>query len=460
MVFSSLVFLYWFLPIVIALYFIAPKPLKNFILLAFSLIFYFYGEQWLVLIMVLSTVTDYVCGLIIEKYRHSKKIPMAALVLSLAINLGLLGYFKYSNFFIENINAIAGAEIPLLNISLPIGISFYTFQTMSYTIDVYRGDVRAQKNILSFATFVTMFPQLVAGPIVRYSSIEPDLKNRTYTMQNLSYGVCRFVIGLAKKVMIANMLGDFGNVFSSVPDKSVLLYWLYAIAYTLQVYFDFSAYSDMAIGLGKIFGFSFPENFNYPFISKSISEFWRRWHISLGTWFRDYVYIPLGGNRVSTGRWLFNTFAVWFITGLWHGAAWNFIIWGLYFFVFLAAEKLLIGKLLKKVPVFFSHLYVLFFVVISFMIFNGSAKECLSGMFALSNLPFVTGSTLYYLKSYLVLFVISIVGATPLIKNLYQKIKHSKAVLWAEPAVITLLLILSTAYLAEGSFNPFLYFRF
>ncbi len=460
MVFSSLVFLYWFLPIVIALYFIMPTPLKNLTLLIFSLVFYFYGEQWLVVIMVISTVTDYLCGLIIERYRQNKKISVAALVVSLVVNLGLLGYFKYSNFFIENINSLVGAQIPLLNVSLPIGISFYTFQTMSYTIDVYRGNVSAQKNFLSFATYVTMFPQLVAGPIVRYSSIEADLKKRTYSMQNLSYGVCRFVIGLAKKVLIANILGDFGNAFSTVTDKSVLLYWLYAVAYTLQVYFDFSAYSDMAIGLGKIFGFSFPENFNYPFISKSIAEFWRRWHISMGTWFRDYVYIPLGGNRVSTKRWLFNIFAVWFVTGLWHGAAWNFVLWGLYFFVFLVAEKLFIGNFIKKLPSFFNHLYVLFFVLISFVIFNGQAKEMLPAMFSFAKLPFVNDITLYYLKSYFVLFLIAVVGATPLVKMLYEKIKHSKAVFWAEPVVITLLLVLSTAYLAEGSFNPFLYFRF
>ncbi len=460
MVFSSLVFLYYFLPIVIVLYFIMPRPLKNIVLLISSLVFYFYGEQWLVWIMVISTITDYLCGLIIEKYRKSKKISIAALIVSLVVNLGLLGYFKYSNFFVENINALLGANIPLLNVSLPIGISFYTFQTMSYTIDVYRGNVAAQKNFLSFATFVTMFPQLVAGPIVRYATIEHELNHRKHTMQNLSYGVCRFVVGLAKKVLIANVLGDFGNIFSSVTDKSILFYWVYAISYTLQVYFDFSAYSDMAIGLGKMFGFSFPENFNYPFISKSISEFWRRWHISMGTWFRDYVYIPLGGNRVSAKRWIFNIFVVWFLTGFWHGAAWNFIIWGLYFFLFLVVEKLLIGKYLKKAPSFFQHVYVLFFILISFVIFSGNAKEVLPAMFSVGKIPFINDVTVYYLKSYFIVFLIAVVGSTPLIKTLYGKIERSKAVRWTEPVVVLLLLIFSTAYLVEGSFNPFLYFRF
>ena len=359
MVFSSIPFLYYFLPAVLLLYFIAPRKIKNYVLLAFSLFFYFYGEKKLVFLMVFTAMWDYLCSLSIDFFRrrNNKVMPKVSLVLSLLVDLGLLCYFKYTDFFISNINAIVGTNIPLLKVALPIGISFYTFQSLSYTIDVYRGKVPVQKNPFTYATYLTLFPQLVAGPIVRYSTVVDELDNRKHSFEKFSQGAFRFCVGLAKKVLIANVIGEFCSKFSAMGEKTVVLYWFYAIAYSLQIYFDFSGYSDMAIGLGKIFGFEFCENFNYPYISKTISEFWRRWHMSLGSWFRDYIYIPLGGNRVKFGRWIFNIFVVWFITGFWHGAGWNFILWGLFFSVLLVLEKLFLKKWLDKLPAVFSHIY-------------------------------------------------------------------------------------------------------
>ena len=382
-------------------------------------------------------------------------------------SFGLLGYFKYADFFIANFNAATGLSVPLLKIALPIGISFYTFQILSYTVDVYRGEVKAQRNYISLAAYVALFPQLIAGPIVRYSDIAAQLESRTHSFSNVALGTRRFILGLAKKVLIANALGELCDIFKESNDKSVLFFWLYAIAFTLHIYFDFSGYSDMAIGLGKIFGFDFLENFDYPYISGSITEFWRRWHMSLGSWFRDYVYIPLGGNRVSKARWFLNIFIVWMLTGFWHGAAWNFIVWGLFFAILLIIEKLWLLKPLKKSKVL-SHIYVMFFVIISFVIFNAAdMKEAFSyigGMFGAGGIPFISEEWLYYLRSYGVVLIVAIIGATPLVKKLVLSVKKKstgeKIMNIAEPIMLVALLLVITAYLVDGSFNPFLYFRF
>ena len=466
MLFSSIPFLYYFLPSVLILYFIVPKKLKNMVLMLSSLVFYGWGEPKYVVLMIASIVIGYFSGILIEAFSQ-KKLSKVFLGISVAVNLGFLAYFKYADFFIENFNAVTGLSVSLLRIALPIGISFYTFQILSYTIDVYRKDVPAQKNIINLAAYITMFPQLIAGPIVRYSDIAKQLEERTHSFENFSKGIRRFILGLGKKILIANSLGELCDVFKASDDKSVLFYWLYAVAFGLHVYFDFSGYSDMAIGLGRIFGFRFSENFNYPYISKSATEFWRRWHMSLGTWFRDYVYIPLGGNRVSKPKWFFNIFVVWFLTGFWHGAAWNFIIWGLFFAVLLIVEKVFLLKYLDKSKVI-SRVYTLVAVGISFVIFNATdMKEAFSyigGMFGAGDLPLVSTEFFYYLKSFAVTLVIGIIGATPIVKKAVEKIfensKISKFIWVLEPVGLVALLAVMTAYLVDGSFNPFLYFRF
>ena len=361
MLFSSISFLYYFLPITLILYFLVPRSCKNLVLLISSLFFYFWGEPVYSLLMIGSALSGYIHGRLIEKAKGTKyaKVP---LITSIVISLGLLGFFKYSNFFIENVNALFHSGFALLKLTLPIGISFYTLQTLSYTIDVYRGDAKVQKNFIHFATYVSLFPQLLAGPIVRYQTIQDELEHRKSTIADTAYGISRFMEGLFKKCILSNTLAELVMKLENGNEASVAAYWAMSIAFTLQIYFDFSGYSDMAIGLGRIFGFHFLENFNYPYLSKSISEFWRRWHMSLGTWFRDYVYIPLGGNRVPLGRWFLNIFVVWFLTGFWHGAQWNFIVWGLYFAFFLLIEKLFINNLLDKLPKFVRHIYVLFFI--------------------------------------------------------------------------------------------------
>ena len=466
MLFSSIPFLYYFLPVVLILYFLAPKKLKNVVLLASSLVFYGWGEPKYVVLMIASIVIGYVSGLMIEAF-NQKKAAKAFLILSVIINLGFLGYFKYTDFFIENFNAVTGMSVPLLRIALPIGISFYTFQILSYTVDVYRGDVPAQKNFINLAAYITMFPQLIAGPIVRYSHIAKELEHRVHSFENFSLGIRRFVLGLGKKILIANTLGELCDIFKASTDKAVLFYWLYAVAFALHVYFDFSGYSDMAIGLGRIFGFTFAENFNYPYISKSATEFWRRWHMSLGTWFRDYVYIPMGGNRVSKPKWFFNIVVVWFLTGFWHGAAWNFIIWGLFFAVLLIAEKVFLLKYLQRSRVI-SRVYTLVAVGISFVIFNATdMKEAFSyigGMFGAGDIPLVSQEFFYYLKSFAVTLVLGIIGATPVAKRAVQKAfdnnKLSKFIWVLEPVGLVVIMAVMTAYLVDGSFNPFLYFRF
>lgn len=469
MVFSSFVFLLAFLPIVLLLYYLCPARLRNLVLLVFSLVFYAWGEPVYVLIMLFSIVFDYANGRLIEHFKN-KNCPgkaKAALIVDLCGNLAILGFFKYTDFVIGSINSITGAGLSLLHIALPIGISFYTFQTMSYTIDVYRGEVAAQKNILTFATYVTLFPQLIAGPIVQYKTVEKELMHRKVTLEDFSEGAFRFSVGLAKKVLLANQIGSLWDSISQLNHMSVATAWLGAIAYSFQIYFDFSGYSDMAIGLGRMFGFYFLENFNFPYMSKTITEFWRRWHISLSSWFREYVYIPLGGNRKGLVRQLFNIMVVWMLTGLWHGASWNFVLWGLGFAVLLVAEKLVYGRLLQRTHVL-KHVYTLLLVTLSFVLFNAdSVSEAVSqlgAMFGAGGLPLVSTEGVYYLKSYAGTFLFAAIGATPLVSNAISRFGKTRfgaqALTVLQPLVMLALLAACTAFLVDGSFNPFLYFRF
>lgn len=465
MVFSGIPFLYYFLPWMLLAYFIAPKSLKNAVLLLASLIFYGWGEPKYLIFMVLAILQGYFFGLLIEKHRNTGRSRLY-LTASVVLSLGLLCYCKYADFFIANFNAVTGLSLPLLNIALPIGISFYTFQIISYTVDVYRG-MAAQRNLVDLAAYIAMFPQLIAGPIVRYSDIADSLVNRSHTISAAAEGARRFVLGLGKKVLIANTLGELCGLFKASDEKSVLFFWLYAAAYTMHIYFDFSGYSDMAIGLGRVLGFRFMENFNYPYISGSITEFWRRWHISLGSWFRDYLYIPLGGNRVTKWRWYLNIFIVWMSTGLWHGAAWNFAMWGLMFALLLVIEKQWLLKPLEKAgPV--KHIYVMLTVMLSFVLFDAvnisDAAATVAALFGGGNYPAVSPEALYYLKSYGLILIIAAIGCTPLaakaVKAIGQKETGKKVLSVAEPVFLALLLMVCTAYLVDGSFNPFLYFRF
>lgn len=466
MLFSGIPFLYLFLPCVLVLYFAVPKKLRNTVLMLSSFFFYAWGEQMYTVLLFISVLIGYILGLLIEKTR-GKAASRLFLVLSVIQNLSFLCYFKYADFFISNFNAATGLSVPLLNVILPIGISFFTFQILSYTIDVYRGDVKAQRNFINLAAYVTMFPQLVAGPIVRYSDVDAQLTERTISVEKTALGIRRFVIGLAKKVILANRLGEVCDIFRTSDEQSVIFVWLYAICYTFHVYFDFSGYSDMAIGLGKVFGFDFIENFNYPYISRSVTEFWRRWHMSLGTWFRDYVYIPMGGNRVPFVRHIFNILVVWMLTGFWHGAAWNFIIWGLYFAVILVLEKNFLLKYLKKSKVL-SRIYVLLLVIVSFMIFNAAdmsqALSDIRNLFGFGRLPFYSSEAAYYYRSYAPTLIVSAIASTPVISLMFAKWRRNsvfeRIANVAEVIVIPVLFILCTAYLVDGSFNPFLYFRF
>lgn len=467
MLFSSLPFLFVFLPAVLILYFAVPSKLKNAVLFLSSLVFYAWGEPKYVLLMLASIISGWLFGLAVDRQK-GKKSAKVLMILSVCISLSFLIFFKYADFFVANFNAATGFSVELLNLALPVGISFYTFQILSYTVDVYRGTVKVQKNPVSFGAYVSMFPQLIAGPIVRYADIEESLDNRHHTIDGFCDGFQRFLIGLGKKVLLANAFGDLCTAFRDAQSETVIFYWIYAVSFTMQIYFDFSGYSDMAIGLGRIFGFDFPENFRYPYCSGSITEFWRRWHISLGSWFRDYVYIPLGGNRVSKPRWLFNIAVVWALTGLWHGAAWNFVLWGALYGVLLINEKLWLGKLLEKLPRVFSHLYVLLLVTLGFVLFNADslsqAVGDIAGMFSFTRLPLCDTEALYYLKSYAVTMALGAVGCTPLIKKLVMKIQASKRgeifITVARPLTLAALLTVCTAYLVDGSFNPFLYFRF
>ena len=465
MVFSSLVFLYAFLPATLLVYFLVPKVLKNGILFLFSLVFYAWGEPRYLPLILLSIAQGYGIGLLIARCR-SRKWAKFWLAVSIVLSLGILACFKYADFAISTINSVFRADLPLWHLALPVGISFYTFQILSYTVDVYRGDVQAQRNPIHFGAYVVFFPQLIAGPIVRYADIAQALENRKTTLDGAYAGMVRFFIGLGKKVLLANQLGSLYSAYGDSAQPSVLFAWLSAIAYMLQIYFDFSGYSDMALGMGKIFGFDFPENFRYPYVARSITDFWRRWHMSLSTWFRDYVYIPLGGNRVRKLLWIRNIFIVWCLTGLWHGAGWNFLLWGLFFFFFLLAEKLWYGAALERHPGL-GHGYVLLAVLLGFVLFAGETMtqvwDNLEGMFGLGGLPAWTVESVYYLRSSLILLAVSCIGATPLPARLYRRLSASTggpvlAVL--QPVALVLILLLSTAFLVDGSFNPFLYFRF
>lgn len=465
MLFTSISFLYYFLPALIIIYFITPKKYKNIILLIASLLFYFYGEPKYVFLMIAEIIIAYIGAILIDKYKNQSK---NILITTLFIHVFLLIIFKYTDFIIQTINDISNANIKLLNIALPIGISFYTFQIISYIIDVYNGKVNVQKNIIKLATYVSLFPQLVAGPIVRYQTVEKELDDRVHSFNNFAYGIRRFTIGLAKKVLIANALGELCSKTFLADEKTIVFFWMFGISYMLQLYFDFSAYSDMAIGLGRIFGFHFPENFNYPYISKSITEFWRRWHISLSTWFKDYVYIPLGGNREGKYKQIRNILIVWLLTGIWHGANWTFLIWGLLFGIILIIEKIWLNKFMEKLPSFIRRIYVLFIVMILFIIFNSDnmsvALTNIKGLFGMNGEAFVNDYTLHYLKSYLPVLIIALLGSTPFIKILIDKLRKNKYVNniinILEPILIVVILVVVTSYLIDNSYNPFLYFRF
>lgn len=465
MSFSSIPYLYFFLPAVLLLHGVTPRRYRNHVLLLFSLLFYFFGEPVYTALLLASSLSDYLHSLYIER-RRGTPAAKRALISSILVNIAMLGFFKYADFIIGAVNALTGAGIPVLGIPLPLGISFFTFQTMSYTIDVYRGRVHAQRDMATFAAFVCLFPQLVAGPIVRYSDIEAQLENRRMSIPEAAAGIRRFICGLAKKVLIANTMGELCQAFRGSGEKTVLFYWMYAAAFTLQIYFDFSGYSDMAIGLGRMLGFSFPENFDYPYISRSVSEFWRRWHMTLGGWFRDYVYIPLGGNRVRKGKWLRNVLVVWMLTGLWHGADWNFILWGAMFGVLLILEKFWIEKFLRRAGRAVSHIYVMLAVIIGTVLFNGDglsgAAADLAGLFGIGGVPLYGHEALYYLRSYAVPLILAIVGATPAMKWIAARFRSSCAPVMTvlEPVTAALSLLVVTAYLVNGSFNPFLYFRF
>lgn len=454
MVFSSLTFIYFFLPLLFLIYFITPNRLKGLILIIFSLLFYFYGEGKFILILLISSILNY---LLSKKITNNKKL----LVFGIIINLLPLLYFKYTNFIFQNINVLFNTNLVIKNIIMPIGISFFTFQNISYLVDVYKNKKEKANNLFDYLLYITFFAQLVAGPIVRFSEIKSDINNRKLNFSNLYLGIKRFIIGLSKKVIIANNIGILINILTNMADKSVILYWLLALSYTIQIYFDFSGYSDMAIGLGKMFNFNFLENFNYPIIAKSITDFWRRWHISLSRWFKDYIYIPLGGNRGSKLKLIRNIVIVWILTGLWHGASWNFILWGVYFGIILIIEKLCLKKFLDNHKIF-AHFYSSILIIISFVIFNITDIKNLSlffkSMFGFSNIPFINFNTLYYLKSYSLLLIISIICATPILKCIKEN--GQKVISLLEPIIYIVLLFIATSYLVDSTFNPFIYFRF
>ena len=435
---------------------------KNAVLLLSSLVFYFYGEQLYVFLMIFETAISYVFGILIHKSR-GRGMSRFFLVTSVFFGVGALVIFKYSDFFIESVNGAAGTSLGALGLALPLGISFYTFQTISYDVDVYRGDVLPERNFLSFATYVTMFPQLVAGPIVRYTNVENTLQKRAHSVEKFADGAFRFTVGLAKKVILADRLYELCEAFTWSENKSVAFCWIYAAAFSLYVYFDFSGYSDMAIGLGKIFGFDFPENFDHPFISKSAGEFWRRWHISLGAWFRDYVYVPMGGNRVSRRRWVFNIAVVWLLTGLWHGAAWNFVLWGLCFGVFIVLERLVFPRVMKKLPAAVLHLYLIVVVCVGFVIFGAeslsAAAKTVGSMFGAGGLPLWSGETTYYLSSYAVVLAAAVICSAPM-PMAVKKLVTARGFAFFKPAFAAAVVVISTSYFADSSFSPFLYFRF
>lgn len=468
MVFSSMSFLFAFLPLVLLLYYASPMKVKNIIILVSGLIFYAWGEPFYVLIMLFSTLVDYTAGLVMDKFDHNKKIRLACLLASVIINIGLLSVFKYSSFLIGNINSIFSLSIPDPKLPLPIGISFFTFQSMSYTIDLYMRNIKVQKNIISFTSYVSLFPQIVAGPIVRYADVAKEIDDRDISYDKVASGIGIFIKGLAKKVLIAN---NIGMIWSSVKDMDyttlpTLTAWIGILAFTFQIYYDFSGYSDMAIGLGKMLGFNFPINFDHPYMSKSISEFWRRWHITLGSWFRSYVYIPMGGNRGSTLKTVRNLFVVWFLTGLWHGASWNFIIWGLYFGIIIICERLFLQKLLNKLPSFLQWLYAFLLVVFGWVMFEMETLEKISAffkaMFGLNKTTFANTQSLYLLISNIVIFIVCAVGSTTFVRNKAKLLSQKSEQVFGTVRVLleTGIFIVCICYLLNSAFNPFLYFNF
>lgn len=468
MVFSSIVFLYIFLPIMLLIYFVVPRKLKNAVMILASLVFFAWGEIRYIFIMLILAVMDFFCGKGINKNEGNKPKQKLYLFIDIGVNLLILFFFKYADFIIANINEILNTQIPLLNIPLPIGVSFNTFQSLSYIIDVYRGTVKCEKSFYNYLTYTTLFPQIIAGPIVRYETVDEELETKKISMDNFSKGMRRFIVGLGKKVLIANNVGTLWNIIEigEYSEMSMLLSWVCIIAFALQIYFDFSGYSDMAIGLANIFGMDFDENFNYPYISKSITEFWRRWHITLGSWFRDYIYIPLGGNKKGFLKQIRNILIVWFLTGAWHGASWNFILWGLFFGVILILEKVILLKLLKKLPTWTNYVYTAFLVLISWVIFAfedlGKVKDYLFTMFHLNKTNIVNAEGLYCLKNYFIIIVIGLILSTPVISKLLKKLEEKQSNIRSIliTGVYIGILVLSTASLVSDSYNPFLYFRF
>ncbi len=468
MVFSSITFLFCFLPMVLLAYYISPAKVRNFVLLIFSLLFYAWGEPRYIIIMICSIAFGYAAGILVDAFlnKNRKKLARLCLFIDVVVNIGLLFYFKYIGFVTENLRRIPGLSVKVISVALPIGISFYTFQILSYVIDVYTRKAKVQKNIINLGAYITLFPQLIAGPIVRYETVAEQLEDRSESMDYFGEGVRRFVIGLGKKVLIANTASEiFENLSKTLPeDNSVVLAWICSIAFSLRIYFDFSGYSDMAIGLGKMFGFDFLENFNYPYVSRSITEFWRRWHISLSTWFKDYVYIPLGGNRCGWFKTVRNIFVVWFLTGLWHGAAWNYILWGLYYFVLLMIEKLGLKKILDRIPPFFARIYALFFINLGWVIFAyediGKLGRVIGDMFGFGGLGIINDAAKFNIVSYGLFFLIAFIGATPIPAKLWKKSESNRVKNGLEIVLVFIVLLLSTAFLASNAFNPFLYFRF
>lgn len=479
MLFSSITFLYYFLPFTMLFYFVMPPKGKNLVLLAASFFFYFWGEPKYCLLMAVSILIGYIGGYVISGVRNKaadkevdkRQTEAASRRITagfVSILLLFLAVFKYADFVLETAAGISGADIPLLKLALPIGISFYSFQLISYLLDVYWGNIQTEKNLIDFAVYVVMFPQLIAGPIVRFQDIQAELKCKKSSFSEAAEGIVRFCCGLAKKVLIADVLGELVMKLDAVEEKHIVIYWVIAIVYTLQIYYDFSGYSDMAIGLGRMFGFHFPENFDYPYISKSVTEFWRRWHMTLGGWFRDYVYIPLGGSRVSFVRWVINVFVVWFLSGLWHGASWNYVLWGLYYGVLLMFEKMFLKKWLDRLPKVFAHAYTLFFVITGFVLFRlenlSEAFSYLKGMFGVGSSPVIARTGLYQIKSYLPIILFAVIGATPFCKRVIRSVKeNNRAGIVMEvltPLFVIGILGLVTAFLIQSSVHPFLYFRF
>ena len=467
MLFSSVTFLFFFLPTVFVLYYGVPKKYKNYVLLLFSIIFYAWGGLLYLPLLLISISINYVFGLKIDKYKDNIKIKKRVLVLSVIFNILFLGVFKYTNFIVDNINILFSTNINIPMIPLPIGISFYTFQAMSYVIDIYKNDGKVQKNIFNLALYISMFPQLVAGPIVRYQTVDDQISSREHSFDKFNLGMERFIRGLFKKVIISNTVGELSTIIYGLADyeMSVVTAWIGAIAYTLQIYFDFSGYSDMAIGLGKMLGFEFLENFNYPYISKSVAEFWRRWHISLGSWFKDYIYIPLGGNRVSEFKVYRNLAVVWFITGVWHGASWNFIMWGVYFGLFIMMERLFLNKILKKLPNIIQHIYLLLIVVFGWVLFSQpnltSAIDYMKIMLGMNGYPLINGYTTFYITQYGWILTLAVIASTPILKYIRKiNIKIENITNIIKPIVLFSLFVISTVYLVNSTFNPFIYFNF